>query len=84
MRGVVREELSREVADIPEETHAEHVVGCKNCYPEVIKKARETMKFQCSNCGLPLREDMLHYTDNPCPNCGEDYNLENVEKIERE
>ena len=55
-----------------QESHVDHVVGCPRCYPEVIKKARETFKYQCSDCGLPLPDGMVgpDVKDIPCPNCG--------------
>lgn len=80
MREVIKEDRE---ANKPVD-HAGHVIGCKNCYPEVLKKARATMKHQCSNCGIPLQEENLSYVDQPCPNCGESYSISDVDEIERE
>jgi len=73
VRVAVREESAAVAAQAPQqpaESHVDHVVGCKNCYPEVIKKARETFSHQCSDCGLPLSDAMVGPGTPPCPNCG--------------
>lgn len=78
MRSVVKEELE---AQKPKESPAEHVLGCENCYPAVIKNARKNFNHQCSNCGLPLPDELVDtYDETSCPNCGG----EDAEEIERE
>ena len=84
MREVLKEKEERDLQNIPKESEVDHVLKCKDCYPKLIKKAKETMKHKCSNCGLPLHKDTIHYMSERCPLCGEDYNAENVEEIERE
>lgn len=72
------------------ESIVEHVLGCSKCFQAIIKKAKETFKHECSNCGLPLPNDMidLEYNENtsPCPNCGntEARKIESEETIEEE
>jgi len=84
LKEVLREAFKEENEANKPIDHASHVIGCKDCYPKVLKKARATMKHQCSNCGIPLQEENITYTEQDCPNCGESYNREDVDEIERE
>jgi DNA-directed RNA polymerase subunit RPC12/RpoP len=71
IRSTIRENQPQAAApEQPVESHVDHVVGCKNCYPAVIKKARETFSHQCSDCGLALSDAMVGPGTPPCPNCG--------------
>ena len=64
MREVIAEQAR------PTEDPVSHVVGCKNCYEGVIKKANETMPYHCVDCGLPLPKELIDAPFSACPNCG--------------
>lgn len=65
---------------VPLESHVDHVVGCKDCYEGVIKKANKTMKYACIDCGLPLPESMVGEGTPACPNCGSEDAKENEQR----
>jgi len=73
LRRIIRDEYAREkVNGQPPESHIDHVCGCPDCYCGVLKKARETMRYQCRDCKVPLPDQIVGHGENPtpCPNCG--------------
>lgn len=66
--------MSSKTEETEIENVVEHVLGCSKCFQDIIKKAKETFKYECSECGLPLPNDMITIPSRedtpPCPLCG--------------
>ena len=82
MKDLMKEELKDWVPksqqpEQPTESHANHVVGCLNCFSDTIKKLDQTANFECASCRLPLPDVMVGDSSKgnpaaaiPCPLCG--------------
>lgn len=91
VKGWMREVLAEVQKDSqPQRSRADVVknnvdIVCADgeCYAGVIKKAHDTMNFHCSDCGLPLPDEMVGDqgdSSTPCPNCG----CEDCEEVDEE
>lgn len=54
------------------ESTVDYVLRSPECYSRILKKARETFNYECSNCELPIPDAMI------------DLEYREARKIERE
>lgn len=63
----------------PKETHAEHILGCKDCFKDTMSQLVAKSEVECADCHLPLGPEKLAKQLDECPSC----KGKNLRKIER-
>jgi len=90
VKEVLREDMEEKEA---QESHVDHVCGCKDCWCDVHEKARNNPNFlyQCADCGLPIPTEMINIdgsnpsvADIPCSNCGSDKMPDPIQRWKKE
>ena len=66
---VVEERERAKAPSQPEESNADHVLSCPNCFKDFAEKLIKTSEVECKDCGFPLGSKELAKQLNDCPSC---------------